>query len=102
MCHCLVLAYEEDDAVMDNRFSWCGSIRKREKGSELLMSTQSLQNKGIIGDRGLGRNEWLLGYKIIGSVRWQCLQKSNKLLCSLACSVENPMQTWRPMSAWGL
>lgn len=31
----LVLAYEKDDAVMGNRFAWCGSLREREKRNEL-------------------------------------------------------------------
>lgn len=35
------------------------------------MSMQSLQSKGIVGIEALGRNQWLLGDKIVGYVRWQ-------------------------------
>lgn len=66
-----VLANEKDDTLIGNSFVLC----------ELLHS-QSWQSKGIISVGTLGRSQWLLVYKIIVSVRWQCLRKSNKLLSS--------------------
>ena len=72
------LAYEKNDAIMGNRFAWGGSLREGEKGSELPMSVNT-----IMAEQGGGRcqSSWQRAgvvSKITGSVRWQCLRKSNK------------------------
>lgn len=64
-----------------------------EKVSELSMSVQSSQNRGIVGVGAPGRNQWLLSYKITGPVRWQCLQRSSKLLSSWLCNMGS---LWAP------
>lgn len=45
-------------------------------------------SKGIMVLRSLGKNQWQLPDKVIGSVRWQCLKRSGELLHSDVCGVE--------------
>lgn len=61
-------------------------VASEERAGRVIYMHVFIAEQGPEGVGALGRS-WWLGYKVTGSVRWQCLRRSNKRLWSWACTV---------------